>query len=118
MCGSMAGDWVAGESINYGKAAVAGVVGGIFGWMSGGGAQHGQTGSLKAAVEKRTAIKIKNAMGGYKNKNNYQFALKSNAKRIASAQNALNRNAISKIFQDNSDLTLTALSSLLMDSWR
>ena len=59
--GSVATDFVAGEKINWVSAIVSGVVGAAFGLLSGGGAQHGKTATLKhqRAVRKSRIIQGK-----------------------------------------------------------
>ena len=50
--GSIASDFVAGESINWGAAIASGVFGAVFGAASGGGAQYGKNATVKALMQK------------------------------------------------------------------
>ena len=58
--GSVVNDWVAGENINWVGAFVNGAVGAFFGFLSGGGAQHGNNLTLKSKLTDR---KVKIAKG-------------------------------------------------------
>ena len=97
--GSVAGDWVAGEKVNYAKAAFSGALGALISFAGGAGAQNGELGAKQVALATKKQILAKNASGGYRHSTNFNFAMKSNARRIARVTKELNSVAIRSIIR-------------------
>ena len=97
--GSVAGDWMSGEKINYAKAAFSGALGALISFAGGAGAQNGELGAKQAALATKKQILAKNASGGYRHSTNFNFAMQSNARRIARVTKELNSVAIRSIIR-------------------
>ena len=97
--GSVAGDWVAGEKVNYAKAAFSGALGALISFVGGAGAQNGALEAKQAALATKKQILAKNASGGYRHSTNFNFAMQSNARRIARVTKELNSVAIRSIIR-------------------
>ena len=95
--GSVAGDWMSGDKINYAKAAFSGALGALISFAGGAGAQNGELGARQAALATKKQILSRNAAGGYRHSIN--FAMKSNAMRIARVTKELNSEAIKSIIR-------------------
>ena len=96
--GSVAKDWVEGESINWANAALSGVMSGLLAYAGGAGAQHGLTGERQAALAAKQQIIAKNRAGEYRHITNYNMARASNGARIQRATDILNKAALRNIF--------------------
>ena len=92
--GSLAGDWIAGDGLDFLGAFTTAVFAAGFTFIGGVGAQNGRLGARRAALATKKQILAKNANKGYRSINNFLFGLKSNAKRIKKATQALNNQAI------------------------
>ena len=95
--GSLASDWIAGDSLDFLGAFTTAVFAAGFAFIGGGGAQNGRLGARQAALATKKQILAKNANKGYRSINNFKFALKSNAKKIKRVTQALNKAAIRDI---------------------
>ena len=95
--GSLAGDWIAGDGLDFLGAFTTAVFAAGFTFIGGAGVQNGRLGARQAALATKKQILTKNANKGYRSINNFMFALKSNAKRIKRVTQALNKAAIRDI---------------------
>ena len=115
--GSLASDWIAGESLDFLGAFTTAVFAAGFAFIGGGGAQSGRLGARQAALATKKQILTKNANKGYRSINNFKFALKSNAKRIKRVTQALNKASIRDILSKKNvgyGLMSTILQGLLL----
>ena len=94
--GSLASDWVAGESLNFAEASLTAVLSMAGSFVFGGGAQNGKLKARKAALVTRRAIKAKGP-SGYRHITNYTFGLNSNKMRLNRVTKELNVAAIREI---------------------
>lgn len=111
---SIANDWIDGKEINVWNALASGIVSGLVGFASGGGAQHGLTGPRSAALNKRAQIEKRYSEGGYRTQHNYEFGKQSNAARINRATIVLKNRSYQNLLRDFiSSLEINTYQSIL-----
>ena len=112
--GSVAGDWVAGDNINWVGAIASAGLGALTSATFGAGAQKGKLGDRRAALSTRKSIKSRGP-NGYRHITNYKFALASNKSRLTKVTKNSNRGAIAEIFSGIPDsFTITVYSFLAL----
>jgi len=94
---SIGTDMISGNSISWGKAFGATVMGGVLAFAAGSGAQYNQTGARSAALETRKLIIDRYNNGGYTSSSQYTFGLNSSWGRVTRATSSLNQYAITQV---------------------